>query len=271
MVDILLSTYNGELFLEEQLLSILNNSYKNIRILIRDDGSSDSTKNIINKFVVSNPDKVLLIEDNKGNIGSTKSFEKLMHYVKSDYFMFCDQDDYWCSSKIEISLNNLIALEIKYGENTPCVVFTDLYVVDNKLNKISDSFFKLVGLNPNVVNDLYKAMAMSVVPGCTMMMNRAVLNYIFPIPKTVIHDFWVVVITIKYGKVTYLNIPTIKYRQHSNNSIGLALSGKKNIYNKLKKITQWLQVYYDFFSALPFKVNYAKFIYWKLYYIFMRL
>lgn len=98
----------------------------------------------------------------------------------------------------------------------------------------------------DVVNDLYKAMAVSVAPGCTMLMNKWVLDYTLPIPKTVIHDFWIIVLTAKYGKVACLNVPTIKYRQHGNNSIGSTLSGKKYIYNRLRHVMSWFRVYHDF-------------------------
>ena len=144
-------------------------------------------------------------------------------------------------------------------------------MLDEKLNIINDSFFKAAHMPFDVVNDLYKAMAVSVSPGCTMLMNKWVLNYALPIPKTVIHDFWVIVLTVKYGKVACLNVPTIKYRQHGNNAIGSTLAGKKYIYNRLKHVLSWFQVYHDFFAALPFRVNYLKFAYWKLYYIFTRI
>ena len=185
--------------------------------------------------------------------------------------MFCDQDDYWCEQKIEISLKRMYELESSSGEKAPCTVFTDLYVVDENLNIVNDSFFKAARMPFDVVNDLYKAMAVSVAPGCTMLMNKWVLDYTLPIPKTVIHDLWIIVLTAKYGKVACLNVPTIKYRQHGNNSIGSTLSGKKYIYNRLRHVMSWFRVYHDFFAALPFRVNYLKFAYWKLYYIFTRI
>lgn len=76
---------------------------------------------------------------------------------------------------------------------------------------------------------------------------------------------------MKYGKVACLNVPTIKYRQHDNNTIGSTLAGKIYIYNRLKHVLSWFRVYHDFFAALPFRVNYLKFAYWKLYYIFTRI
>ena len=271
MIDILLSTYNGQAFIEEQLLSILDNTYSDIRILIRDDGSTDNTKNIIAGFAEKYPNKLIVIHDDKGNLGCTKSYEELVRHVSSEYFMFCDQDDYWCRNKITVSLDKLFAIEKIYSKDTPCIVFTDLYVTDKDLNIVHPSFYKASRLNPNVVNNFYQAMAESVAPGCTMIMNRVAIDYILPFPKEVTHDFWVMLLIVKYGKAAFLNSPMIKYRQHGHNTIGATLSGWKYMYGKLKNITKWFKQYRALFLALPFRVNYFKFAYWKLYYIFVRL
>ena len=251
MIDILLSTYNGEKYVEELLESLNNQTYKDFNVIVRDDGSTDRTLDIIKKYRDTNSLPIHILNDSLGNLGSTLSFETLMRNSKADYFMFCDQDDYWCEQKIEISLKRMYELESSSGEKAPCTVFTDLYVVDENLNIVNDSFFKAARMPFDVVNDLYKAMAVSVAPGCTMLMNKWVLDYTLPIPKTVIHDFWIIVLTAKYGKVACLNVPTIKYRQHGNNSIGSTLSGKKYIYNRLRHVMSWFRVYHDFFAASP--------------------
>ena len=271
MIDILLSTYNGEKYIEELLDSLNNQTYKDITVWIRDDGSTDKTLDIIKQYRNTHLLPICILTDDFGNIGSTRSFEALMRHSQGDYFMFCDQDDVWLPQKVELSLKRMYELEKSYNKKTPCVVFTDLYIVDEKLNTINDSFFRMMHIPFDVINDLYKAMAISVSPGCTMLMNRQVLDYVLPIPKSVIHDFWVIVLTVKYGKVVCLNIPTIKYRQHDNNSIGSTLYGKKYIYSRLKNFATWIRVYHNFFAALPFRVNYLKFAFWKLYYIFTRV
>lgn len=272
MIDILLSTYNGEKYVEELLESLYKQTYKDINLLIRDDGSTDKTLDVIKRYKDTHPlFSIHILTDDLGNIGSTRSFEVLMRHSQADYFMFCDQDDVWLPQKVEITLKRMNDLESSLKKNTPCVVFTDLYVVDEKLNIIYDSFFKTIHISCDVVNDLYKALAVSISPGCTMLMNRWILDYVLPIPKSVIHDFWVIVLTVKYGKVSCLNVPTIMYRQHGDNSIGSTLSGRKYICNKFKNLVNWFRVYHDFFVALPFKINYLKFAFWKLYYIFLRI
>ena len=140
MVDILMATYNGELYLEEQIKSIIKQSYKNWILYIRDDGSKDNTLKIINRYTYKYPDKIKLIADDRGNLGSNMNFKELMQYSKNEYCMFCDQDDVWLEDKIKLSLDKIKKLENKYGKNTPILVHTDLKVVNEKLDEISESF-----------------------------------------------------------------------------------------------------------------------------------
>lgn len=271
MVEILLSTYNGEHYIQEQLDSILENDYSLINIIIRDDGSKDNTLNILDKYKTKFNNKITIIKDNKGNLGSTASFNELLKYVTADYFMFCDQDDIWCKNKISQSINAIKGLENKNTPLKPCLVFTDLYVTDSNLNIISNSFIRHNKLDTKVIKDISKSLSLSVAPGCTMIMNKACLKYIKNIPNFVTHDFWAIIMIVKYGIVEYLDKPTIMYRQHGNNVIGANLSGYKYMLYKIKKLNEWISAYYKLFKILPFKVSITKFIFWKIYYIIKRL
>ena len=93
MIDILMATYNGEAFLEEQLNSIINQSYPKWHLLVRDDCSTDGTEAILHRYSEMYPEKISVII-NKERTGSAKAnFFKLLHDAKSKYIMFCDQDD----------------------------------------------------------------------------------------------------------------------------------------------------------------------------------
>lgn len=118
MIDILLSTYNGEKYVEELLESLNNQTYKDFNVIVRDDGSTDRTLDIIKKYRDTNSLPIHILNDSLGNLGSTLSFETLMRNSKADYFMFCDQDDYWCEQKIEISLKRMYELESSSGESS---------------------------------------------------------------------------------------------------------------------------------------------------------
>ncbi|MFN4244894.1 MAG: glycosyltransferase [Brevinematia bacterium] len=124
LVEILLATYNGAKYLSELLDSIVNQTYKNIRILIHDDGSTDETRNIIKEYTQRYPDKITFIDDGVKTNGSTWNFEHLMKFSTAERIMFADQDDVWLPEKVEISLNNINELEKVYGNQTPLLVYT---------------------------------------------------------------------------------------------------------------------------------------------------
>ena len=116
MIDILLSTYNGERYLKEQLDSLLGQTYKEFRILIRDDCSNDNTRSILESYKNKNEEKInLFFED---NIGPKKSFLNLLKKSNSDYIMFCDQDDIWDQNKLQIMYD-----VIKTRNNVPTLLF----------------------------------------------------------------------------------------------------------------------------------------------------
>ena len=109
-LDILLATYNGEKFLKEQINSLLDQSYKNWKLLIRDDMSTDCTMAILSDYISKYPDKIKLLKSNK-RLGPCQSFNYLLQKSDSDYVMFCDQDDIWLPEKIELSLKKMRSLE----------------------------------------------------------------------------------------------------------------------------------------------------------------
>src|SRR5581483_8549808 len=106
-VDILLSVFNGARYLPDQLDSIAKQDYTGWRVMVRDDGSKDNTVQIIEQFRQKHADKILILNDNQGNIGFNKSFMELMKQSTADYIMFCDHDDYWFPNKISSLLNAL--------------------------------------------------------------------------------------------------------------------------------------------------------------------
>ena len=99
-IEILMATYNGEKYIGEQINSIINQTYTNWNLLIRDDGSKDKTLNIIKKYEKMD-NRIILIRDNKDNLGFVKNFEELLKKSRTEFVMFSDQDDYWLENKIE--------------------------------------------------------------------------------------------------------------------------------------------------------------------------
>lgn len=229
-VDILLSTYNGGEFLEQQLQSIINQTFKEWNLIIRDDGSTDNTINIINKYIKLYPTKISLINDKKGNRGPSGSFFELLNYSQSDYIMFCDQDDYWEKNKVELTIKKMFESERDYP-NKPILVHTDLAIADKNLNIINQSMWSFQKLNPER-RTLNFLLVQNNITGCTVMINKETLRYINHVPENAImHDWWIGLIVATFGQITYLKKSTILYRQHGKNEVGAKKYGIKLIKN----------------------------------------
>jgi glycosyltransferase involved in cell wall biosynthesis len=235
-IDILLATYNGENYLEEQIDSILSQTYSDWNLIVRDDKSEDNTLLIIDKYSRKFSDRIFLVHDENDvkRLGASGNFGKLLKYSYSDYIFFCDQDDIWLPNKIEISLSRIKSLEMKYGKNYKLLVHTDMRVVDNKLNEISDSFFKYQNLNPENGYLLRRLLIQNVITGCSIVLNKALKDFAYPIPPdSIMHDWWLALVAVTFGKVDYLNIPTVLYRQHSQNDVGAKKWGLSYIFSRL--------------------------------------
>lgn len=270
MINILMSTYNGATFLHQQIDSIINQTYTNWRLIIRDDGSSDATRTIIESYALSHPDKIVIVDKGTSNLGSTKSFERLLDFVESDYFMFSDQDDIWRADKIENTLLEMNRIETLYGKNIPIMVCSDAQCIDTNGNMICPSFFLSQKFIDTTKRDI-DLLALNVVQGSTALMNRKVLDYVRPFPKYVIHDQWIAVITAHYGKVSYLHEQLLLYRQHGHNVLGALNIGTGYFIRKISNIKRQMRIYYSFYKHLPFRPNIIKWAYKKLYYSVTRL
>lgn len=236
MVDILMSTYNGEKYLAEQIDSLLNQTYISWHLIIRDDGSTDKTLSVIYDYCNQYPEQISLLRDDKGNVGSIHSFELLLQNSKADYMMFCDQDDVWLQNKIETMLAKMQNLETKYGKGTPILVHSDLFVVDENLNEICSSFWEFAGIKPCFINKDISLLGISnTVTGCASIMNKALQMKSLPFPQhTKMHDAWIGLCAKKYGVLEYFEQPTVLYRQHRNNVIGAVK--KESFFDKIKKL-----------------------------------
>lgn len=216
-IDVLLATYNGEKYIKEQIDSILNQSYKNIRLIISDDCSKDKTQEILKEY--EKKDNRIELHIQEKNLGVVKNIEFLLKQVKNKYYMLSDQDDVWLPEKIEKSLETLL-------KNNVDLVFGDLEVVDQDLKTMYPSFgdFMLLNkkihkyINSNRLNYIYNC-----VTGCTILAKKETIQKILPLPKKskyLIHDHWIGLMTSIYGKVAYMPEKYIKYRQHGNNQVG---------------------------------------------------
>ena len=265
-VEILLSTYNGEKYLAEQLDSIMAQTYGNFKVTIRDDHSTDRTMYIIRTYMQKYPAKIFLYKDpiwKTKNMGSTFSFGRLMQQATGQYIMLCDQDDVWMEDKITLTLTRFKSIEAE-NPNTPILVFSDMIEVDENLKTLNASFIETQKLLPQIKDEAIKVLAMNVVAGCTTMFNRQCIDIVLPFPsKQVIHDHWMAINVAQYGIVEYINRATLYYRQHSHNVVGANKVGIKYFLSKIGKPFKQIGLYNDLIYNLNFKINVFHFIYYK--------
>lgn len=241
-VAILLGTYNGEKYIGELLDSIFDQTFQEFCIYIHDDGSTDSTMEVINRYRLNKPNNIKII--NAPRTGSARNnFFFLMKKVEAQYILFCDQDDIWLPNKIELLYRNIQMLEAKNKEY-PCLVWTDMKVVDSNLNVISNSFSSYTRLKPTEIS-VDRVLVYGKAAGCSIMINNNLLKIVRKakeIDKIIMHDRWIMLIAVMIGKVRYINIPTVLYRQHGNNSVGAVKKTNKDIYNSIKRLFKLKQL-----------------------------
>lgn len=212
-VAILMSTYNGSEYISQQLDSIIGQSEKSWELFIRDDGSNDQTIDIIEEYTSKDSRiRIFKNEDSRKNLGPAKSFLSMLSSIDATYYMFCDQDDVWLPNKISKTMEAMLRLETS---RTPCLVHTNLNIVDNDLKKIQ--------AGSAVAHDDLKSLVLANdITGCTVMINRylriVALNGIESVD--IMHDAFLGVLAAVFGKTAYLSEPTMLYRQHGGNAVG---------------------------------------------------
>ncbi|MCE0560873.1 glycosyltransferase family 2 protein [Limosilactobacillus fermentum] len=252
-VAILMSTYNAEPFLKEQINSILGQTYTNWKLFIRDDGSSDSTSLIIEEFTKKDDRIFFVNKDSIKNVGVISSFFLLLSCVKADFYMFCDQDDVWLKSKVRLSLDRM---NQQKKVDVPTLVHTDLKVVDQNLNIINESFMEKEKLNRK--SQLGNLVIQNNVTGCTVMINNSFRNIVIDkgIPNEVImHDWWMALVGNAIGETLFVDVPTMLYRQHNLNVVGSSSTikkimggyGRKEIINSIIKASEQDKAFIDLY------------------------
>ncbi len=225
-ITVLLSSYNGEKYIEEQLNSIINQTVDDVSIIVRDDGSKDETVKILETYAQQGKIKWYSGE----NLGCAKSFWNLLcNCDESDYYAFCDQDDVWDNDKLEIAVNMLE----KEDSDIPLLYFSDVRVTDSTLNVISD---RMVNIMPiSYPHSLIK----NVAPGCTYVFNNKARELIKKYDCVKygidIHDWTIYKIAACFGKVIFDKKTHMNYRQHGNNEIGANKKGIEDFCGAVKR------------------------------------
>lgn len=213
-VSVIMATYNGEAFLNDQLNSIYKQSYHTVKLIVSDDGSSDGTPAILAREAELN--RLNFVED-YGHLGVIGNFKRAAAYASNDdYIAFADQDDIWDQDKIALSVAAINKIE-KVG--VPALVYSDLKVIDSRNQTIHESFWDLFGYR-GYLHALPTAIFGCMVTGCTMLLNPILAKEIPNIPNDcIMHDAWLALYAFSFGTTAVMEGHPVWYRQHQSNVV----------------------------------------------------
>ena len=226
-INIVMSAYNGQEFIAEQIRSIQQQTFKDWKLLIRDDGSTDETPKIIVDFAQQDPRIHFINAAERINYGVIKNFYTLVKYEKADYYFLSDQDDIWLPNKLELSL----AEAQKYDSEKPLMVYTDLKVVDKHLQVLHESMIKTQSHHAN--KTLLQELTENTVTGGTAMFNHTLAEKWKVYDGILMHDWYLALLAAALGELVYMDAATELYRQHESNVLGARTWSKR--------LKNWLQ------------------------------
>ncbi len=253
LVSIALCTYNGERFLEQQLESIVNQTYPHIEIVAVDDCSKDDTVQILQRYADQYSCIHLFV--NEENLGLSKNFEKALSLCSGDFIAISDQDDIWEKDKIAVLVEHI-------GDHT--LIYAKSSVIDEhgiSMHKTSmDHARPCCGSDPRWIT------LINFIWGHTTLFKRTLLSAYFPLPPNTSYDHYLGLHALNDGSVTYIDRILVHHRRHQSNATHPSLSKVKSRHDRLEVLEQWLNVilsvpnirYQSFFQQMKEAVNQAK-------------
>lgn len=246
LVSILLAVYKpNETWLIDQLISLNNQTYKNLELLIYDDCPKyPVNEEYFKQYITNFPYKLVRGDENKG---SNIAFEELTKIASGDLFAYCDQDDIWEIDKITLMVE-------KFVDKDVTLVCSDLSIIDGNGKKIANSITEIRKRHKfRSGYNLAKELLMSnFVTGCAMIVKRDIAKKSIPFEEALVHDQWIAIISAIDGKIEFINKPLVRYRQHSLNQTGI-LTG---IYDKNTYYNVRIQEILDRYISLKKRLNY---------------
>ncbi|WP_129714299.1 glycosyltransferase family 2 protein [Pedobacter sp. SYP-B3415] len=224
LISVALCTYNGELYLEEQIKSILEQRYPVFELIIVDDCSTDRTIRIIQKMADENANVRVFL--NESNIGYVRNFEKALSLCTGEYIAPSDQDDIWLPQKLEelYQLHKTQESLLLYHDSE--LVDEDGIPMGKRMSRISGF---IEGSDPRMV--AYN----NCVAGHAMFFPRRLLELALPVPQGIPHDHWLAFVALNNGVISYSKATLVQYRQHAA-SITDTLNDKTEISARAERI-----------------------------------
>mgnify|MGYP001319271752 FL=1 len=239
MISVCIATYNGAQYVEQQILSILDQLSIKDEIIIVDDCSTDRTLGIIKTI----NDSRIKIHENKYNLGVATTFGRAMSLAKGDIIFTADQDDLWYDNKVQ-SIVNLFNMD-----KLVTLIITDTKIIDGDNIVVTESYFKKrggfkVGFISNMIKNKYL--------GCTMAFKPEMRKYILPFPNKIpSHDMWIGLMNSLYGEIRFIDIPLMGYRRHGENVSPI-------VHQSIWKIIIWRLIFIYRLLQRAFKILFEK-------------
>lgn len=237
LASIVVCTYNGERYLEKLLDSLLTQTYRPLEIVISDDGSSDSTCQIIEKFRSAHDDAVKVLE-NKANKGLNHNFMNAFKHASGDYIFPCDQDDVWKVDKVERLIQEI-------GDRD--MIYTDSILVTEGLGDMGQERSDIV--NMVTESELMYFLFCNCVAGHSLMFKRPLLDVMYPYDSHIPNDLWITWAALCQNGIKYLDWGSVYYRQHDSNiSDPLKKRSGQNMRDSIVKNqgrVKWLEILRD--------------------------
>jgi len=230
-IDILCSTWGGERFIRDFVLSLGDQTCRAFRFLVRDDGSPDGTVAALRAAAETCGLVPEFLASSGRHLGVVKSFGELLAASSAPYVLFADQDDIWHRDKVETMLRLMRLAEARFGKETPLLLHSDLRVIDAEGAPKDRSFVRRMHLSPGrcAFADL---LVQNCVTGCAMMVNGALRARVRqPLPdEAVCHDWYLALLASAAGKILFTRRILTDYRDHGGNVFG---ARRKNIFHAL--------------------------------------
>lgn len=216
-ISVAIATYNGEKYIREQLISILEQLDENAEVVISDDGSTDKTIEIIQSL---NDQRITILHNNSDKKGPTENFENALKRVTGDIVFLADQDDVWLNNKVSVMSKQL---ERYY------LVVCDCKVTDQNLNVTHTSFFELINAGPGLMKNIIR----NTYHGCAMAFRKEVLEIAVPFPKHIpMHDMWIGFVAELFFNPHFIKDKLLLHRRHNNNASSASAKSKHNFTQK---------------------------------------
>jgi glycosyltransferase involved in cell wall biosynthesis len=223
-VEVLLSTYNGEKYVAEQLESLWRQTYGDVWLSVRDDGSSDGTLALLDLLLSGRPRTRVVLG---AHLGAAQSFMSLLRSVNREvsYVAFCDQDDVWLPDKLEVAISGIGHLQ------GPAMYCSAVTLVTEDLAEVK--VHRRCVRGPSFENALVENIA----TGCTIVLNRPAIDLLasHKPKKLVMHDAWCYLVVAGCGEVVYDSLPHVLYRLHRTNTIGVGTTVWKEWSGRAKR------------------------------------